>query len=99
MSAVHVVESTLRGAMNRAIRDGLAIVAGTKFAHKDGRLVGVDPLGAADEQPLTMPQGARGAIADGFDGLPFDVELDAGLGAWHALGVRLRRAYRPRRMG
>ncbi len=101
-----VAEQGLRAALNRAIRSGLHLVTDVKHVRAGNELVGVCVLGAAELDAATsrdvlprLPQGARGAIADGFDGHAFDRSLDDGLGAWHALGVRLRRAYRPRKAG
>ncbi len=97
-------EHALRGALNRAARAGLAIVSGEKLVRDGARVVGVCALGAAEfdaqaTQALDrLPQGARGAIADGFDGRPLDVSMDDRLGAWHAVGARLRKAYGPRRV-
>lgn len=94
-------EHRLRGALNRAIRSGLHIIAGAMHERTD-RLVGVCVLGAAELDGSAvlsrLPQGARVAIADGFDGQPFDDDLNNGLRVWWALGERLRRAYRPRRV-
>lgn len=91
----------LRQALNRAIGSGLHIISGAKRERTD-RLVGVCVLGAAELNGSTvlarLPQGASGAIADGFDGQPFDPSLDDGLRVWWALGERLHRAYKPRRV-
>ena len=102
--ALAPAEHAFRGALNRAVQRGLRIVEGVKLARDGQHLVGVCVLGAAELDVHAtknvlprMPPGARGALADGFDGLAMDRDLDDGLGAWHALGLRLRRAYQPRK--
>jgi hypothetical protein len=76
------------------------------YERQGDRVTGCCVIGAAtrDERAARdvlsrLPEGARGAIADGFDGRLYDKTIDTGDGLclrrWHALGERLRRAYRP----
>ena len=68
-------------------------------------MTGCCAIGAAELDPRSrdavlpdLPQGARGALAEGFDGVPFDKSVDDGRRTWHEMGVRLRRAYKPVRV-
>jgi hypothetical protein len=95
-----VAERHFRSSLGRAVTHGLRIVSSTKFTWSGTTVTGCCAIGAVELDPryrhvfADLPQGAKGAIADGFDGLP-NSEMNKGIDGWHMMGQRLRRAYKP----
>lgn len=93
-------ERVFRASLGRAINNGLRPVSNTKFTWSGTTVTGCCAIGAVELDPRyrhvlhDLPQGAKGAIADGFDGLP-NSEMNKGIDGWFMMGQRLRRAYKP----